>query len=87
MAFMTPVHRKGDVLSSEKRKESIQDLIDFFNRERNETIGIIAAEHILTHFLQTIGKDLYNKGIDDATKYLNNRFEDILLDIDTLLKK
>ena len=84
---MAPVKRNWDFISEEKRKESINEIIDFFNVERNEKIGMIAAEEILDFFLQTIGIDAYNKGINDSIKHLKDRFEDIKIDMETLLKK
>jgi len=83
---MAPVKRNWDFISEEKRKESINEIIDFFNVERNEKIGMIAAEEILDFFLQTLGIDAYNKGINDSIQHLKDRFEDIKIDMETLLK-
>lgn len=52
---MTNIKRKWDLISEEYRKESIREIIDFFQTEMDEEIGIIAAENILNHFLQTVG--------------------------------
>ncbi|MBP2030128.1 uncharacterized protein (DUF2164 family) [Methanohalophilus levihalophilus] len=84
---MTAVRRSYDVLSEEKRKKCIQEIISLFKDERDEDIGIIAAEDLLNSFLQIVGFDLYNKGIDDAKDFLKNRLEDAEIDIDALLKK
>jgi len=84
---MARIKRKWDLISEEKRNESIEEIIEFFNNERNEKIGIIAAENILEHFLQTVGLEIYNKGIGDSIDYLNDRIEDIKLDMETLLIK
>ena len=84
---MVPVKRNWDVLSDQMRKSSIEGIIEFFKSEKNETIGIIFAENILDHFLHTIGLHIYNKGIDDSIEHLRDRFEDIKIDMETLLKK
>ncbi|MFC1856193.1 DUF2164 family protein [Thermodesulfobacteriota bacterium] len=84
---MTKTKRSWDLISQEKRRDSIKDIIDFFMTERDEEIGVIAAENILDHFLQGIGLDLYNKGIEDSKNFLVSRFEDIELDMEALLKK
>ncbi len=84
---MAETRRAWDVLSEEMRKECIRDITSFFKKEHDEDIGIIAAENLLDHFLQIVGLDMYNKGVDDAKQFLKNRFEDAEIDMDVLLKK
>jgi uncharacterized protein (DUF2164 family) len=84
---MAKVKRSWDTLTEEKRKKSINEIIDFFQRERDEKIGIIAAEKILDHFLQDVGVDIYNKGVEDSKQFLKSRFEDIEVDLDAIVKK
>jgi len=84
---MSAIKRSWDLISSEKRREAIRQLIDFFKTERNEEIGMIAAENILDHFLQNAGIILYNKGVEDAIRYLRERFENLELDMESILKK
>lgn len=81
------IKRNWDLISDEKRKQSIQEVIDFFKTERDEEIGMIAAENILDHFLQNVGKQLYNKGVEDSTSFLKERFESLELDMESMLKK
>lgn len=82
---MSALNRRWDRFTSEERKQAIDDLILFFETERDEKIGIIAAEEILNHFLQSAGSKLYNKGIEDARKALQNRHEELKYDLDDLL--
>ncbi len=84
---MGEVKRSWDIISEEKRKDSIREIIDLFKNERDEEIGVIAAEKILDHFLQTVGKDLYNKGVEDSINCLKGRFESLELDMESLLKQ
>lgn len=84
---MSKITRDWDLISEEKRKENIEEIIYFFKKERDEEIGIIAAGDILDHFLQTIGIQIYNKGIEDSIKFLRNRFENLEIDMASLLKK
>lgn len=84
---MVPVKRNWDVLSDDMRKRSVDEIIEFFKSEKDETIGIIFAENILDHFLQTVGLHIYNRGVDDSIAHLRDRFEDIKIDMETLLKK
>ena len=82
---MAKVKRNWERLSDEERKSVIEDLILFFGNERDEKIGIIAAEEVLNFFLMAVGNKLYNKGIDDAKKVLKNRYEELQFDLDDLL--
>ncbi|MCF7861364.1 DUF2164 domain-containing protein [Candidatus Woesearchaeota archaeon] len=84
---MVNTRRSWDLLSEDKRKKSIRELIDFINNESNEEIGIIAAERILDYFLQTVGIQLYNKGIIDSINLMKDRFENMELDLESLQKE
>lgn len=75
------------LLTKEQRETAVSDLIDFFATERDEQIGIIAAEEILDAVLQTAGVQLYNKGIDDTLKLFTERMEAARFDAETQLKK
>jgi uncharacterized protein (DUF2164 family) len=83
---MSKVKRTWERLSDEEKKSAKEELILFFENERDEKIGIIAAEEILNFFLQTVGSKLYNKGITDAKKALNNRIEELNYDLDDLVE-
>ena len=82
---MTGIKRKGDHLSDEVKKNTINELIYFFDKERDEEIGVIAAEQLLKFFLETVGPELYNKGILDAKKALQDRIDELNYDLDDLL--
>jgi len=82
---MTKIKRRWERLSDEERKLVKEEMILFFENERDEKIGIIAAEEILNFFLKSVGSKLYNKGIDDAKKALENRYEELKFDLDDLI--
>ena len=82
---MTKIKRKWERLSDEESKLVKEEMILFFENERDEKIGIIAAEEILNFFLKSVGSILYNKGIDDAKKALENRYEELKFDLDDLI--
>ena len=84
---MVKIKRSWDLLSETRRNKAIDEIIEFYKSERNEKIGMIFAEKLLDHFLQTIGLEFYNKGIEDSLEHLKGRFEDIKIDMETLLKK
>ena len=84
---MAQVKRSWDILTEEERRNAIDHIISFFSNERNETIGVIAAENILDMFLERVGMQLYNKGVDDTKDFVKKRLEEVAVDIEVHLKK
>ena len=82
---MTNIKRKGDHLGDEQRRQFIQELVHYFEEERDEKIGTIAAQELLSFFLERVGAELYNKGILDAKNTLRTKLEDLQYDLDDLL--
>ena len=84
---MSGIKRDWDILTDEKRRYCINEIISFFRSERDETIGNIAAEQILDFILEIIGKDFYNKGVEDSMTFLRNGLSNLEIDMESLLKK
>ncbi len=84
---MADIKRQWDMLSKEIKNKCIKDLIGYFETERDEEIGIIAAENLLDHFLQTVGLRIYNKGVEDSLGFIKERFESMALDMEALVKE
>ena len=84
---MTKVKRACDLISDEKRRIIITDIINYFECERGEKFGVVAAEEILNFMLQTFGSDLYNKGVADSLDFLKERFNNLELDMNAILRK
>jgi uncharacterized protein (DUF2164 family) len=84
---MSKTKHSWDFLSDDQKKTAISNIIDFFATERDQEIGIIAAEEILDFFLQTIGTDIYNKGIKDTKSFTQDRLNEMLFEMDVSLKK
>ena len=82
---MAEINRSWERLSNEERKKAKEDLIIFFQKERDEKIGIIGAEQILNHFLKSAGSKIYNKGVYDAKKALESRYKVLQFDLDDLI--
>lgn len=76
-----------DLLYEEDKRKCVQALIDFYETERNEEIGVIAAEEIIDNFLQNAGLRLYNRGVKDTTKVVQERFAGLEVDMGALLKE
>ncbi|MEM9052594.1 MAG: DUF2164 family protein [Bacteroidota bacterium] len=79
------MNRKSDRISEEKRKEVIDQIIYFFEKEHDMKMGVLAAGEILNFFLQTAGTEVYNKGILDAKKAMESRMDELRYDLDDLL--
>ncbi|MEK6809483.1 MAG: DUF2164 family protein [Nanoarchaeota archaeon] len=79
--------QKFDFVSDEERRKCIKEIIGFFQDERNEEIGIIAAERVLDFFLQTMGEEIYRRAIEDVMVLLKERFEDLDVELATLVDK
>lgn len=84
---MTNIKRSWDILDDKEKSNAIDQIISFFRNERNEEIGVIAAGNILDMFLEKIGMQLYNKGVDDTNDFFKKRFEENEIDLEATLKK
>ncbi|HPU63254.1 MAG TPA: DUF2164 domain-containing protein [Mobilitalea sp.] len=85
---MNSFYYRGNIeLSNEEKKQLIQDIIYFFETERDEKLGIIGSEMILDFFLDSLGPVIYNKALDDAKRWFDKRFEDIEADYYSLYKE
>lgn len=74
-------------LTEEEKKQMLEDIKYYFATERDEDLGIIASESILDFFLETLGKHIYNKALDDSKLWFNRRMEDVEADFYTLYKE
>lgn len=78
---------KLSLLTETQKQQALSDIIDFFATERDEEIGIIAAEDILDLFTEHIGKEIYNKGVEDTLAFIKDRNTGTVLDAEVTLKK
>ena len=76
--------RKWDKIPEEKRRAIVQDLIDYFERERDEKIGVIAAGELYDFFMESAGKDIFNLGVQEAKKAMETRLDELRYDLDDL---
>lgn len=82
--FVSKKKNKFDFESEELKTKYLKEIIGFFQGERNEEIGFVAAEKVLDFFLQTMGEEIYKKTIKDCKKLLKERFEDLEVELDIL---
>lgn len=84
---MAEVKRKWDLLTKEKRTACVGQIVAYFKAEKNQEIGVIAAEGLLDFFLEMLTEDIYNKALGDAKTLLKQGLENLEVDLDLLLNK
>ena len=75
---------KWNKIPEEKRRAIVQDLIDYFERERDEKIGVIAAGKCFDFFIESAGKDIFNLGVEEAKRAMEIRLDELRYDLDDL---
>ena len=73
-------------LSPEEKKKLQEEIIYFFQEERDEKLGIIGSETILDFFLHVLGEAIYNKALDDVKLWLTKNVENMESDYYALYK-
>ena len=74
---MAKVEARKVKISKEEEKLAIEEIILFFEKEREEEIGNIESMMLLEFFMEKIGPSIYNQAIADAQKYMSNKVEDL----------
>lgn len=74
------------LLTPIQKQKAIDTLIMFFETERGEKIGVLAADEILGELLDSVGKAIFNSGIEAAKKIVSEHAQSLEVDLD-LLKK
>ncbi len=76
----------GIDLSPELKKKLLDEIVYYFETEREEKLGIIASESVLDFFLDTMGPYLYNKALEDTKFWYGKKMEDVEADFYALFK-
>ncbi|MDO9577933.1 MAG: DUF2164 domain-containing protein [Candidatus Cloacimonadales bacterium] len=64
-------------IDNEKRKLMLYKIKKFFQQEREEEIGDLAAILILDFIIENLAVDFYNLGIRDCITQLHQNVEDL----------
>lgn len=75
------------LISEEKKREVVDAIIAFYKRERDEEIGVIAAEEILDLVVGIVGVEIFNKGVDETTKLIQDRLASVWVDVEATVRK
>ncbi|MFD0680490.1 MULTISPECIES: DUF2164 domain-containing protein [unclassified Paenibacillus] len=57
----------------EQKEQIISMLQHYFQEERNEELGHLAAEQLLDFFVKQAGPIFYNQAVDDCRQYVRER--------------
>lgn len=74
-------------LQKEQRDLILSDIQNFFEEERGETIGELAADHVLNFFITHIGPHVYNQALSDCRVLVQQRMVSMEDDIYALEQK
>ncbi|BBB91188.1 MAG TPA: DUF2164 domain-containing protein [Methylomusa anaerophila] len=64
-------------LKNEERKIIVESIKEFYLKERDEEISDLSAGFLLDFIIERIGPYLYNQGIRDAHRFMNEKVEDL----------
>ncbi|HAG00482.1 MULTISPECIES: DUF2164 domain-containing protein [Paenibacillus] len=73
-------------LAKEQRDLLVEEVRHYFETERGEMIGHLAAEGILDYFAATLGPYIYNQALSDCRQVVNERMITLEEDIYALEK-
>ena len=65
-------------LTKEKREDMASAIKTYFLNEREEELGDLASNLILSFIIEELAPQFYNMGIYDSYKYMSDRAEDLL---------
>lgn len=68
--------KKKGLLTDFDRERALEQIQRFFEEERGETLGVIAAGSLYDFFYETLGKDLCRKALDLYRERLVLKLED-----------
>ncbi|WP_054958055.1 DUF2164 domain-containing protein [Paenibacillus dakarensis] len=71
----------------EQRELLIEQIQEYFEVERGETLGHLAADNMLDFFMAQIGPHVYNQALDDCRQLVTQRMVSIEEDIYALEQK
>jgi uncharacterized protein (DUF2164 family) len=65
-------------LTKEQRTEMVSSIKKYFKKERGEEIGDLASGLILDFIIEKLAPEFYNQGVQDSSKYIGDRLEDMM---------
>ncbi|WP_254901665.1 DUF2164 domain-containing protein [Thalassobacillus devorans] len=68
-------------ITKDEREQIVTSIQEYFEVERGEQIGSIAAEQLLDFFMKELGPFIYNQGIRDAKGMVEEKVMNLEEDI------
>ena len=65
-------------LEKHQKEEMVNKLRAYFLKERNEELGDLATQLLVDFMIQEFGDTFYNKGIEDAQRYISEYVDNII---------
>ncbi len=65
-------------LSKEIKEHMKEEIKQYFLDERDEELGDLAAALFLDFIIEKLGSELYNQGVSDSYKFMQEKSEDLL---------
>ena len=65
-------------IGKETREDMISSIKNYFEKERDEELGDLAAGLILDFIMEELAPEFYNQGVYDSYQFMNIRCEDLL---------
>ena len=72
----------GISLKKEQKERAVGELRGYFDRERGEELGELAATLLLDFVVERLGPMFYNRGVADAQFALRNAADSLDADLD-----
>lgn len=64
-------------INKEKKDEMKERIIEYFFKERDEDLGDLATQLLLSFFIDQLGPYIYNQGVEDAHLYMKDKLDDL----------
>ena len=65
-------------LTKEQRADMVSSIKKYFKQERGEEVGDLGAGLILDFVIERLAPEFYNQGVNDSSRYMNDRIEDMI---------
>lgn len=65
-------------LTKEKKEDMIAGIKRYYLNERDEEIGDLASNLMLSFIMEELAPEFYNQGVMDSYKFISERSEDLL---------
>lgn len=78
------IKRKWDFSSDETKQKCLENIIARYDEVQDGQIGMITAQEVMDIITNAVGPAIYNKGLEDAKKLIQNKLADAEIEIDIL---